>query len=243
MDAGRLPAYPRRVVFKQLFPFNRKNGGELCRCAQARRVGGELGLEFRQGMSPQCRQGGIDAGEHVQPIRRRIVVRKVGLDEQPVGRQERGHFPVVDGMVVQERRPHGNEAVQGHDVRQESRAARKAVEQKRGDASAVRQACLDHLAPALRAVQHHGTAKRRRQLKLSREGLPLAIRNRARPQAVKPDLAHAQAGIGRKGVRQGRQARGGIRFVRLPGMHAHEPHFPPGFPQKGFVLAPMEMRV
>ena len=33
MDAGRLPAYPRRVVFKQLFPFNRKNGGELCRCA------------------------------------------------------------------------------------------------------------------------------------------------------------------------------------------------------------------
>ena len=88
------------------FPSNHMSENRGClrvaqMSTQARRVGGELGLEFRQGVSPQFRQGGIDFGEHTRPIRRRIVVREVGFDEQPIGRQERGHFPVVDGMVVE----------------------------------------------------------------------------------------------------------------------------------------------
>ena len=35
MGAGELPARQRRVVFKQLFPFNGKSGGELWALSQS----------------------------------------------------------------------------------------------------------------------------------------------------------------------------------------------------------------
>ena len=53
MGAGELPAHQRRVVFKQLFPFNGKSGGECGRALSQSNLSAIAPTTFREsGESP-----------------------------------------------------------------------------------------------------------------------------------------------------------------------------------------------
>ena len=167
---------------------------------------------------------------------------RIRLHQHALDRHLPHQLPVVDSMVVEQRGAHAHKPVERGDVRQQPAAPREPMEEERRYAPRVGTAHRHHLAPALRAVQHHRATELCRDFQLRGERRALCRADRLFLQTVKADLPHARMGISRYFFSKRQECRFS-ELDRLPRMEAVEAELAVAEREKGGVAVAMVVGV